>query len=194
MSGSKINFDKVVHTFADYSKYARETAQYPRKGNNPFYPILGLNGETGEVADQVKRIIRDDNEKLTIERISKIGKEIGDCCWYLQQTMLEAAIPMNSIDGLNIPLHQINNHMTAEENIDEIVSHTILIDSLSSNISAEMLTTRTVDANLCVELLEALASVSKRLGLDLRQLCIINLEKLYSRKERGVIQGQGEDR
>ena len=45
-------------TFNDYQKFARETAIYK---DGIFYPALGLCGESGEVADKIKKIYRDNN-------------------------------------------------------------------------------------------------------------------------------------
>ena len=44
-----------------YQQKARKTALYPDVGHNPIYPTLGLAGEAGEVADKVKKVLRDKN-------------------------------------------------------------------------------------------------------------------------------------
>ena len=43
----------------DYQRESRKTALYPDVGRNAIYPTLGLVGEAGEVADKVKKILRD---------------------------------------------------------------------------------------------------------------------------------------
>ena len=69
--------------FKTYQKLARLTAQYPNLGSNNIYPTLGLVGEAGEVAEKVKKVIRD--KKGIFDEESKMGikKELGDVLWYL---------------------------------------------------------------------------------------------------------------
>ena len=69
--------------FKTYQIKARLTAQYPNLGSNNIYPTLGLVGEAGEVAEKVKKVIRD--KKGIFDKESKIGikKELGDVLWYL---------------------------------------------------------------------------------------------------------------
>ena len=75
--------------FKTYQKKARETAQYPNLGENNIYPTLGLVGEAGEVAEKVKKVIRDN--KGIFDDESKIGikKELGDVLWYLANLCTE---------------------------------------------------------------------------------------------------------
>ena len=62
-----------------YQKVAKSTAIYPRE-QAIIYPSLGLTGEAGEVANKVKKIIRDGTNQNTIQEISN---EIGDVLWYV---------------------------------------------------------------------------------------------------------------
>ena len=69
--------------FKTYQKKARLTAQYPDLGFNNIYPTLGLVGEAGEVAEKVKKVIRDKNGIFDEESKEGIKKELGDVLWYL---------------------------------------------------------------------------------------------------------------
>lgn len=44
--------------FNEYQKKARKTAIYPNIGKNYIYPALGLGGESGEVLEKIKKLIR----------------------------------------------------------------------------------------------------------------------------------------
>ena len=98
-----------------YQKAAAETAIYKAE-HSILYPALGLAGEAGEVANKVKKMLRDGN----VDRPS-IAAEVGDVLWYI-------------------------------------------------------------------------AALSRDLNLDMQDLAMKNLEKLYGRKARGTLQGSGDKR
>ena len=75
--------------FKTYQKEARKTAQYPNLGSNNIYPLLGLVGEAGEVAEKVKKVIRDKNGLFDDEAKEAIKKELGDVLWYLSNLCTE---------------------------------------------------------------------------------------------------------
>ena len=104
--------------FSEYQERANETAIYPEE-YKLTYPTLGLAGEAGEVADKVKKIIRD-GLSLAEEKES-IAKELGDVLWYV-------------------------------------------------------------------------AAVARDIGYSLEVIAEMNIEKLESRKERGALQGNGDNR
>lgn len=88
--------------FNDYQKKARETAIYPKIGKNYIYPVLGLAGEAGEVAEKFKKIIRDDGGKINDEKKLEIEKELGDVLWYVSQIAAELKIDLESVAKTNI--------------------------------------------------------------------------------------------
>ena len=101
--------------FKEYQKKAVSFAVYPA-AYKVLYPTLGLCGEAGEVAEKVKKQVRDN----TFSR-HETAKELGDVLWYL-------------------------------------------------------------------------ANLANDLGYSLTEIAENNIEKLESRKERGVIQGSGDNR
>lgn len=68
-------------TLNEYQQIALETAVYPEE-YNIIYPALGMAGEAGEVADKVKKVIRDNNSDFSPIKCEEIAMEIGDVLWY----------------------------------------------------------------------------------------------------------------
>lgn len=106
--------------FNTYQQQAATTAVYPESAKY-VYPTLGLCGEAGEVAEKVKKVIRDNGGVFTEEKKKEIIKEVGDVLWYI-------------------------------------------------------------------------AALLSDLGVTMDEAAVGNLEKLFSRKERGVLNGNGDNR
>lgn len=83
--------------------------------------VFGLVGESGEIAEKFKKLIRDKKGKISDEDRQEIIKELGDVLWYIN-------------------------------------------------------------------------SISSLLGSSLEEVAAKNLSKVLSRKERGVLQGSGDNR
>lgn len=88
--------------FNEYQKLSRETAMYPNLGKNIVYPTLGLVGESGEIAEKVKKVIRDSNGVVTDETRELIKKELGDVLWYISQLSVEFGFNLEDVAELNI--------------------------------------------------------------------------------------------
>ena len=86
--------------FKVYQDLVGQTAIYPNKGSNFVYPALGLGGETGEVQEKVKKILRGDT---TVDEAKEdLKKEIGDVLWYLTQLSTELGLSLEDIAKENI--------------------------------------------------------------------------------------------
>lgn len=88
--------------FSEYQKKSRETALYPNKDNNFIYPTLGLNGEAGEVAEKIKKVLRDKNGIIDEQTKQELAKELGDVLWYLANLATELKLDLNEIAEKNI--------------------------------------------------------------------------------------------
>ena len=88
--------------FKEYQNKAKKTAAYPNIGKNIIYPTLGLVGEAGEVANKVKKILRDDNGVITKDKREDIKKELGDVLWYISQMAGELKFSLEDIAKANI--------------------------------------------------------------------------------------------
>ncbi len=88
--------------FNEYQIAARRTAMYPNLGKNLYYPTLGLCGESGEVAEKIKKIFRDDNGVISLEKRIEIVKELGDVLWYISNLSSELEVSLEDIAIINI--------------------------------------------------------------------------------------------
>ncbi len=66
------------------------------------YLALGLNGEAGEVADLIKKAIRNDDGEITVERLLKLKGELGDVLWYLSRLATELETNLAHIADENV--------------------------------------------------------------------------------------------
>ena len=98
--------------FNEYQNKAAEFAVYPVAYLNAckpdqkvaawVYPALGLAGETGEVCDKLKKVIRDKNGAISDETKVEIKKELGDVLWYLAAISNELGIAFDDVAESNI--------------------------------------------------------------------------------------------
>ncbi len=108
--------------FNSYQEFVKEMKRYP-ENMRVIYPTLGLTGEAGEIAEKVKKWVRDEDyaNGMSKERRQALLLELGDPLWYI-------------------------------------------------------------------------AALSDDLGFTLQEVVAANVEKLTSRKDRGVIHGSGDNR
>ena len=91
-------------TLNEYQEFTDTTAIYP-KVTAIEYCTLGLVGEAGEVANKVKKIIRDGHDWSTETRLEKqkeVAKELGDCYWYLARLASELGYNSQDLLELNV--------------------------------------------------------------------------------------------
>lgn len=96
--------------FAEYQQFIQKTAFYPgmREIFAPVnmegltYTALGLVGESGEVADKLKKVLRDDGGQLADEKREALILEMGDVLWYLTAMANELGISMDVVARKNI--------------------------------------------------------------------------------------------
>ena len=93
----------------DYQKQALSTVGYPYEFKT-IYPALGMNGEAGEVADKVKKVIRDTfvmtDDKgaivLSVDKRIELAKEIGDVLWYCATLSHDLGMKLEDVAQMNI--------------------------------------------------------------------------------------------
>lgn len=67
-----------------------------------IYPLIGLFGEAGELANNLKKVIRDNNFVITPEIKDKLEDEKGDVSWY--DVILDSELKID-------PDHKLDNNV-----------------------------------------------------------------------------------
>lgn len=66
----------------EYQRAALRTARDRDAPDEFVHLVLGLVGESGEIAEKVKKLIRDNNSDLAQLDRDDIAAELGDVLWY----------------------------------------------------------------------------------------------------------------
>lgn len=89
-------------TLNDYQKKALRTAAGKEKFNEFFHLVLGLVGESGEIAEKIKKLVRDHNSDLARLDKEDIAKELGDVLWYIAVLAEFLDLSLEEIGAKNI--------------------------------------------------------------------------------------------
>lgn len=92
--------DTHALTLNEYQAMAAETNTVATE-NMFVYTALGLNGEAGEVADKVKKLIRDKNGDRNITDDHDIILELGDVLWYVAMMAKYLGYDLEEVAKLN---------------------------------------------------------------------------------------------
>ena len=91
--------------FTEYAEHAHKTAVYPghREFTGLAYAALGLSGESGEVADKIKKLWRDDGASIDDAVFREgLAKELGDVLWYVAAVASEIGYSLDVIAKMNV--------------------------------------------------------------------------------------------
>ena len=90
-------------TFEEYQKQALTTViSSGDEFKDLLHWVLGINGEAGEVAEKVKKIIRDKGGKVSDEDKKELAKELGDVLWYIAVFAHDLGVPFDEIAANNL--------------------------------------------------------------------------------------------
>lgn len=92
--------------FEDYDQLIAKTAQYSGRAEGwLLYPALGLCGESGEVAEKVKKLLRNSNKQyaheLTASERLELLKECGDSLWYISAMSTSLGSSLQEVAQIN---------------------------------------------------------------------------------------------
>ena len=85
----------------EYQRQAMRTSIHPRGAcghHSLAWNALGLAGEAGEVADEIKKIV---GHGHALDK-DKLAKEIGDVCWYIAALCNDLGINLSDVAQANI--------------------------------------------------------------------------------------------
>lgn len=93
--------------FNDYQNKAITTDLSAGKGTQVLSiafmdKVLGLVGESGEIAEKVKKILRDKDAKLDEADRQALVKELGDVLWYIAVLAKYLGVSLDSVASQNI--------------------------------------------------------------------------------------------
>lgn len=167
-----------------YHQQAQTTAFYPQRGNNLVYAVLGLVEETSEVVEK-------------IDRLDKNGliKELGDQVWYISAICFEIQEPLENLSSYVVNLNFTKNQpclQVMEEAIGQISAKTKKAIRDNNGVLDKDKRKHIIE-NLG-RILSAINTLANIHGFDLSQVCATNIEKLNDRKNRGTLQGSGDNR
>lgn len=94
-------------TFDEYQKAAESTNLTPGDDGvllsiSFMDKVLGLVGESGEFADIIKKILRDEKGEMSEEKRQLLIKELGDVLWYIALLARHLNVSIEEVASLNI--------------------------------------------------------------------------------------------
>jgi len=95
--------DRREMTLDEYQAGTLETASYPIMGPNGLvYPIMGLLGEAGELADKFKKVLRDSGGLISEDVRAALVKELGDVLWYAARVAGHLDADLSEVAAANL--------------------------------------------------------------------------------------------
>lgn len=165
--------------YNDYQRSCRATAIYPAYAQI-VYPTISLIDEIGEAEEKMLAVI--------LPAPDEIVKELGDIMWNVAMLAGDCRIQLEDVVTMSRNYNGVNLFIPAAR-VAGIVGKSIRDNN--SKISPD------AQAAIMVNLAQVVAAISFHAGYygsTLDEVCALNLAKLKSRADRGVISGSGDNR
>jgi NTP pyrophosphatase (non-canonical NTP hydrolase) len=177
----------------DYAKQARSTAIYPQS-DSYIYPSLGIGGEVGELCEKLDKLnwaSRDDR--------GPARKEVSDVLWYIAAVAHDAGIPMDKLSDWDTFDELTQFVFSSKISIGRLAGRAGVVCELAKKCIRDDGRVLTAERRGKVKealsnLLYDLAAICHSYGISIAEAAEENLAKLQSRKERGTLQGSGDNR
>lgn len=87
----------------EYQSKALESIAITQKGVAAIaHRSLGLSGEAGIIANQLKKVIRDKDGKLSGEDVAELQKRLGDVLYYVATLADYCDLPLSAVAKQNL--------------------------------------------------------------------------------------------
>lgn len=184
--------------FQEYQEKARTTAIYPTMEGIATYPILGLCGEAGEVAEKLLKF------SAPFSQRKEIVRELGDVLWYVANI----AVDLNIIIDIDFNKFQQQERVFATyPGMGQFGSCPVLAlcavagkvaekckKILRDNNGAMYDDTPTEIGWFLHRILAHLSNIAADLRVPFETVAQENLQKLADRYNRDAIKGEGDER
>jgi len=192
---------KIV-TWDDYQAAAMLTRLYPRiTGKDgqalPVYPALAAMGEVAEFIEKVFR---------TMEAREAQLKELGDVLWYITAASVDLGCSLGDLHWASYYKHMqyagefaLWSSLTHPQWMDHYAKGlTVHLGTFSEIVKKAWRDQTPLDTEHCLfqlsKALRALTGCARALDSHLGEVAQLNIDKLTSRRERGVVHGSGDNR
>jgi len=174
-------------TLDDYLDFTLSTAIYPGAGTGDpeetVYLSLGLCGEIGELAEKLKKNLRDG----TLIEPETIAKELGDVLWYWTRLCQVVKLEPSFVSKFNKTA--IRRRDSPGEELLMVAKHAgALVGFLQDNLSHPAM------LHHLSALYQHLEALAKTWDFPMVQIMHMNVTKLRDSKARSMLKGSGDDR
>lgn len=196
----------MVQTLEGFRILSKRTIAWDKE-YSIIYPLIGLQDETSEFIDH----LTSDKKITKAERKSLLIKELGDIAWYLVAIATDLDISFTKLGDLkNFNAKDSCSKTFSVKEISEIVlgveKHIGVIygtvkklirdgDKKVSLYDKCQQTEKIATIHFSIlAIFTSLVMLANKLGITIEEALQKNIDKIASRKERGVLQGSGDNR
>lgn len=169
---------EVKLTLNEYQKAAITTAVYDKKYHT-VYPVLGLVEEVGELLS------------ADLEDVDNFVSECGDVMWYSASLATDCGMKLQDCYD-NATLSTLPDGQALFTNAATIAGR---VKKIIRGDTPEDNSAKFAVIEGCIgDIIRRLQSLAVQFQIPLEEVCERNLDKLFDRKERGVLKGDGDNR
>jgi NTP pyrophosphatase (non-canonical NTP hydrolase) len=183
--------------YIEYQEKALTTAKYPNVGSNFIYPALGLAGETGELAGVFLTYpISENTHPTTLQKFqTDITKELGDVMWYVAAAANEINITVDELSYAQFLPPQPNEfgyYLALVSSAGRVAEHAKKSQRDDNGQVTDARRTKIIES--LREVMRNINGLCMALNIEIEDVMHRNIEKLFDRRERNVISGEGDNR